>query len=63
MGPLQERVVEVLSRVEEAETDIAYTQAECARLIWDEIAAQIVNTLKEKTMQAQTQAAELKEKF
>jgi len=33
------------------------------RLISDEIAAHIVDTLKEKTAQAQTQVAELKEKF
>jgi hypothetical protein len=41
---------------EEAKTYMAQTQAECARLISDEIAVQALDTLKEKTMQAQTQA-------
>jgi chromosome segregation ATPase len=49
MEPLQERVAEVIAQVEEAKTHIAQTQAECAGLISDEIAAQIVDTLKEKT--------------
>jgi peptidoglycan hydrolase CwlO-like protein len=63
MEPLQERVAEVLAQVEEAKTQIAQTQAECVELISDEIAVQTVDTLKEKTAQAQTQATELKEKF
>jgi predicted nucleic acid-binding Zn-ribbon protein len=60
---LQEWVAEVLAQAEEAKTHIAQTQAECAELISDEIAVQIVDTLKEKTAQVQTQATELKEKF
>jgi hypothetical protein len=56
MEPLQERVAEVIAQAEEAKTHIAQTQAECAGLISDEIAVQIVDTLKEKTAQAQTQA-------
>jgi hypothetical protein len=39
------------------------TQEECTGLISDEIIVQIVDALKEKTLQAQTQVAELKEKF
>jgi peptidoglycan hydrolase CwlO-like protein len=63
MEPLQEWVAEVLAQAEEAKEHIAQTQAECVELISDEIAVQIVDTLKEKTAQAQTQATELKEKF
>jgi chromosome segregation ATPase len=63
MEPLQERVAEVLAQAEEAKTQIAQTQEECAGLISDEVAVQVVDTIKEKTAQAQTQAAELKEKF
>jgi predicted nucleic acid-binding Zn-ribbon protein len=63
MEPFQEWVAEVLAQAEEAKTHIAQTQAECTELISDEIAVQIVDTLKEKTVQAQTQATELKEKF
>jgi predicted nucleic acid-binding Zn-ribbon protein len=63
MEPLQERVAEVIAQAEEAKTYMAQTQAECAGLISDEIAVQTVDTLKEKTVQAQTQAMELKEKF
>jgi hypothetical protein len=39
------------------------TQEECARIINDDIAVQTEDALKEKTTQAQTQAAELKEKL
>jgi uncharacterized coiled-coil DUF342 family protein len=63
MEPLQERVAEVIAQAEEAKTYMAQTQAECAGLISDEIAVQTVDTLKEKTVQAQTQATELREKF
>jgi uncharacterized coiled-coil DUF342 family protein len=63
MEPLQERVAEVLAQEEEAKTQIAQTQEECVELVSDEVAVQIVDTLKEKTVQAQTQATELKEKF
>jgi hypothetical protein len=63
MEPLQEWVAEFLAQAEEAKAHIAQTQEECVELINDKIAVQIVDTLKEKTVQAQTQAAELKEKF
>jgi DNA repair exonuclease SbcCD ATPase subunit len=63
MEPLQERVAEVLAQAEEAKTQIAQTQAECRELVSDEVTAQVVDTIKEKTVQAQTQATELKEKF
>jgi hypothetical protein len=42
---------------------MAQTQAECARMVSDEIAVQILDALKEKTAQAQTQATKLREKF
>jgi peptidoglycan hydrolase CwlO-like protein len=54
MEPLQEWVAEVLAQAEEAKAHIAQTQAECVELISDEIAVQIVDTLKEKTVQADT---------
>jgi hypothetical protein len=60
---LQEWVAEVLAQAEVVKTQIAQTQAECAGLISDEVAAQVVDTIKEKTAQALTKAAELKEKF
>jgi hypothetical protein len=43
--------------------NMAQTQAECARMVNDEIAVQVLDALKEKTVQAQTQATELMEKF
>jgi hypothetical protein len=49
MEPLQERVEEVITQAEGDNTQISQTQAECARLISDKIAFQIVDTLKEKT--------------
>jgi hypothetical protein len=52
MELLQEWVVEVLAQAEEAKAHIEQTQAECVELISDETAIQIVDTLKEKTMQA-----------
>jgi hypothetical protein len=63
MEPLQERMAEVLAKVEESKEHIAKTQEECTGLISDTIASKIVDTLKEKTTQAQTQEAVLKEKF
>jgi hypothetical protein len=56
-------VEKFIAQAEEAKKHIAQTQAECAGLISDEIVAQIVDTLKEKTAQAQTEVPELKEKF
>jgi hypothetical protein len=49
--------------VEEAKMNMAQTQAECARMVSDEIAVQVLDTLKEKTVQAQMQATKLTEKF
>jgi formylmethanofuran dehydrogenase subunit C len=63
MEPFQEWVVEVLARAEEVKTQKSQSQVECTELISDEIAVQIVDTLKEKTVQEKTQVAELKEKF
>jgi hypothetical protein len=48
MEPLQEWIVEVLAQEEVAKTYIAQNQAECVELISDEIAVEIVDTLKEK---------------
>jgi hypothetical protein len=61
--PLQERVAEVLAQAEAARTQMAQTQAECAGLLSDEVAVQVVDTIKEKTAQALIKAAELREKF
>jgi hypothetical protein len=61
--PLQEWVAEILAQAEGAKTQIAQTQTECAGLLSDEVAVQVVDTIKEKTAQALTKAAELKEKF
>jgi peptidoglycan hydrolase CwlO-like protein len=61
--PLQERVAEVLAQAEAARTQMAQTQAECAGLLSDEVAVQVVDTIKERTTQALTKAAELREKF
>jgi peptidoglycan hydrolase CwlO-like protein len=49
MEPMQERVEEILSQEEEAKACIAQTQVGCLELISDEVAAQIVDTLKDKT--------------
>jgi hypothetical protein len=46
---LQEGVAEVLAQAEGARTQIAQTQLECAGLLSDEVAVQIVETIKEKT--------------
>jgi hypothetical protein len=42
---------------------MAQTQVECARMVNDKIVVQVLDALKEKTVQAQTQATELTEKF
>jgi hypothetical protein len=42
---------------------MAQTQAECAGLISDKVAVQVVDTIKEKTAQTLTQATKVKEKF
>ena len=54
METLQERVAEVLAQEEESKTQIAETQEECAGLINDEVAGQVVDTIKEKTTHVQT---------
>jgi hypothetical protein len=61
--PLQERIAAILEQAEEARTQSAQTQLECAGLISKEVAAQTVDIIKEKTAQALTKAAELQEKF
>jgi hypothetical protein len=55
--------IEVIVQVEYAKKNMAQTQVECVEMINDEIVVQVLDTLKEKTMQAQTQAKELTEKF
>jgi predicted nucleic acid-binding protein len=42
---------------------MARTQKECAGMVSSDIAVQILDSLKKKTAQAQTQATELMEKF
>jgi hypothetical protein len=42
---------------------MAQTQEECAGLLSDELAVQVVDTIKERTAQAMTKATELREKF
>jgi hypothetical protein len=39
------------------------TQAECTGLLRDEVVIQVVETIKEKTMQAMTTTTKLREKF
>jgi hypothetical protein len=48
---------EVIALAKRKPRHMEYTQDECAGLISDEIAVQIVDALKEKTTQAQTQAS------
>jgi DNA-binding protein Fis len=59
MEPLQEKVEEVLAQEEESKTQIAQTQEEFMELVSDEVAAQVVDTIKENTGQVQTQATKL----
>jgi hypothetical protein len=63
MELLQEREKKIIAQVEEAKMNMEQTQAECARMVSDEIAVQVLDALKEKTAQAQTQATDLTEKF
>jgi uncharacterized coiled-coil DUF342 family protein len=63
MEPLQERAAEVIAQAEDTKKNMAQTQAECTEMINDEIAVQVLDALREKTVQAQTQAKELTEKF
>ena len=61
--PLQKWVEEILAQEEGDKTQIAQTQTECARLLSNRVAVQVVDTIKEKTVQAVTKVVELKEKF
>jgi chromosome segregation ATPase len=63
MEPLQEQVAEVLEQAEEDKTQITQTQEKLAGLLSDEVAVQVVDTIREKTTQVQTQVVALKEKF
>jgi uncharacterized protein YlxP (DUF503 family) len=49
--------------VEEARKNMAHTQGECIGIVNDKITMQVLDTLKEKTMQAQMQATKLTKKF
>jgi hypothetical protein len=49
MEPLQEQVVEGLTQAEEDKTQIAQIQADCAILINNKVAVQVVDRIKEKT--------------
>jgi hypothetical protein len=63
MEPLQELAAEVIAQAEEAKKNMAQIQAECTEMINEEITMQVLDALREKTTQAQTQARELTEKF
>jgi hypothetical protein len=52
MEPLQELAVEVIAQEEEEKKNMAQTQAECTEMIREEITTQVLDALKEKTMQA-----------
>jgi hypothetical protein len=56
MEPLQEQEEEVIAQAEEEKMNMAQTQEECAGMVNDDIAVQVLDALKEKTKQAQTQA-------
>jgi len=58
--PLQEWVVEILAQAEGAKTQIAQTRTKCAGLLSNEVAVQVVETIKEKTAQALTKETKLK---
>ena len=60
---LQELVAEVLAQIEEARNQTTQTQLECAILMREEVEAQIVDTIKEKTVQALTKATKLQEQI
>jgi hypothetical protein len=45
--------------VKDVKKNMAQTQAECAEMINDEIAVQVLDTLREKIVHAQTQEKEL----
>jgi hypothetical protein len=63
MEPLQEWVAKVIVLVENANNSMAQTQAECARMISNNIAVQVLEALKGKTTHAQTQGKELTKNF
>jgi len=63
MEPLQERETKVIAQVEDRKRNMEQSQAECVDMINDEITVQVMDPLREKTVQAQTQAKELTEKF
>jgi hypothetical protein len=48
MEPLQELAVEVIAQEEEAKKNMAQTQAECAKMINEEIIAQVLDMHKRK---------------
>jgi hypothetical protein len=60
---LQEWVAEVVAQAEEAKKQTAQTRLECAGLMSEEVTTQTVDTIKEKTTQTLTKAAELHEKL
>jgi hypothetical protein len=63
MEPLQEWVAKVIALVEDAKNNMAQTHVECARMISDNIAVQVLEALKGKTTHAQTQGKELTKNF
>jgi hypothetical protein len=63
MEPLQDLTTKIIAQAEEAKKKMAQTQAECATMINEDITVKVLDALKEKTVQAQTQENELTEKF
>ena len=63
MELLQKQAAEVIAQVEDSKKNMAQNQTECAGMINDEITVQVLEALKEKTAQAQTQETNLMKKF
>ena len=63
MEPLQEHATKVTTQAEDAKKNMAQTQVECAEMIDDKIVVQVLDALREKTVQAQMQAKKLTKKF
>lgn len=53
MEPLQELATKVIAQVEEAKKKMVQTQSECAKMISEEITAQVLDALRENIVRAQ----------
>jgi hypothetical protein len=63
MEPLQEWASEVIVQEEEEKNNMVQTQAECAKMINEEITMQVLDALRGKTVQPWRQENELIEKL